>query len=274
MANTLLETLLAERTNATDVVCSAAEYERGTCNLAHIERDRGILSSRRQRFLRRQCTSFSNGSATLQHVWLALDAVHGRVNGRGRHRARPDQMEGHAPTYELEAWLDYPGEVNIRPRRICEVGLNGGHSAAAWLCAFPDASYVGFDLLAKRVSQPSLAFLQRSFPGRIQVIAGDTTRTLLEKARQEQLGCDVLSVDGGHSHRVALSDLIHIRRLAAPRHALIMDDLRCPWWVCREPSLAWAQLVRRGDVVEHKCEVVMGHAMAGYCVGAFSAAPV
>ena len=261
----LLETLLAERPNATGVVCSEQEFKGGSCKLARIETSTNVVRSRRDRFLQRQCGSFDQlkPAQTLKDVWQALDAVHGRIAS--------GQMEGHAPTYELEAWLNYPGELNIHPSRICEVGMNGGHSAAAWLCAYPDASYVGFDLLAKRVSQPSLEFLKQGFPGRVRVIAGDTTRTLPEV---EQLGCDVLSVDGGHSHRVALSDLIHIRRLAAPRHALIMDDLRCPWWVCHKPSMAWSQLVRRGDVLEHKCEIIMGHIMGGYCVGAFSDRPV
>eukprot|EP00315_Gephyrocapsa_oceanica_P010050 CAMPEP_0185295672 /NCGR_PEP_ID=MMETSP1363-20130426/8520_1 /TAXON_ID=38817 /ORGANISM="Gephyrocapsa oceanica, Strain RCC1303" /LENGTH=289 /DNA_ID=CAMNT_0027892247 /DNA_START=44 /DNA_END=913 /DNA_ORIENTATION=+ len=259
----LLESLLAERASATgEVVCSQQEFKGGSCKLARIEINTNVVRSRRDSFLQRQCGSFSNGSrATLKDVWHALSAVHRRI-------ASPSgQMEGHAPTYELEAWLNSPGEVNIRPKVICEVGMNGGHSAAAWLCAFPDARYIGFDLLKKRISQPSLAFLKQGFPGRVQVIAGDTTHTLPEV---EQLSCDVLSVDGGHTHRVALSDLIHIRRLAAPRHALIMDDLRCPWWVCRDPSMAWSQLVRRGDVLEHKCEIIMGHAMGGYCVGAFA----
>ena len=170
-----------------------------------------------------------------------------------------DDREGGAPFFELESWLRAPLEP---PRRICEIGLNTGDSAAAWLCAFPDADYIGFDLMQYNSSADAVSWLQATFPGRVVVVAGDTAVTLPRYAHQHPGSCDVLSIDGGHSFHAAFSDLQHFRTLArGDRHVLLMDDVRCTHWWCKPPTAAWHIFRASGTVVERGC------AIDGCCVG-------
>ena len=42
-------------------------------------------------------------------------------------------VEGRAPPLEMEHWLQAPHRAGVDPLTICEVGLNGGHSAVLFL---------------------------------------------------------------------------------------------------------------------------------------------
>ena len=51
--------------------------------------------------------------------------------------------EGRSPAYERLHWVslarEHVSHVVARPK-VCEIGLNTGHSALAWLCALPTPS--------------------------------------------------------------------------------------------------------------------------------------
>jgi len=184
---------------------------------------------------------------------------------------RRSAREGGAPLFELESWLTSTVEA---PRKICEIGLNAGESATAWLCAFPQATYVGFDLMQYNASIDAASWLKWAFPGRVRVVAGDTAVTLPQYVSTHAGSCDVLSIDGGHGFDIAYSDLSHFRRLArGERHVLLMDDLRCPHWWCKPPTAAWHVFAASGAVIERGC--VISGCCVGWCWGQFnlSAAP-
>jgi hypothetical protein len=184
------------------------------------------------------------------------------------HPVSAAQKEGSSSLPELHSWITSltAGES---PRQICEIGLNSGESAAAWLCAFPSASYVGFDMVRFNATVDADAFLSRAFPGRFRVIPGDTLKTLPAYARAHRSTCDVVSIDGGHSFSVAFSDLSYMRLLAREGpHTVVMDDLRCTQWWCKPPTATWHHFVRRGVVVERGC--VISGCCTGWCWGSFN----
>ena len=209
--------------------------------------------SRSRTFANRSCTANALGVKTMVAM---LKLLHSNRPERGR--------EGQASAYELDSWLEAP----VRARRICEIGVNAGESAVAWLCAFPESTYLGFDIAVSQATLDATLFLERAFPGRFRLIRGDTLTTLPHHARQNPHSCDVVSVDGGHKLQIAYSDLTYMRLLAAREATLVMDDLRCSWWFCKDPTSAWSFFVRRGVVQEHGC-FVKG-CCEGWCWGKFN----
>lgn len=82
--------------------------------------------------------------------------------------------EGRSPAYERLHWVslarEHVSHVVARPK-VCEIGLNTGHSALAWLCALPTATYHSFDLVRFDVTRGAIPLLNRSFPGRFELTA-------------------------------------------------------------------------------------------------------
>lgn len=178
-------------------------------------------------------------------------------------RAAGQRYEGDARDFELARWRTLAGA----PTRICEIGLNRGTSAAAWLCAFPRATLLSFDVLRYNASVAAAAWLRAAFPGRFELVVGDTTRTLA--APHVGAPCDVVSIDGGHSLRVASSDLRLMRaRAAAASHLLLMDDVRCAASYCADPTRAWEEAVATGAVLATDCQVL--HWSRGWCWGRYA----
>merc|ERR1711937_956185 len=67
-----------------------------------------------------------------------------------------------------------------KPKTICDVGFNGGHSAAMWLTASPDARVYAFDLDAPFVgyTRPAAALMQELFGKRFLWMPGRSQETL------------------------------------------------------------------------------------------------
>lgn len=205
----------------------------------------------------------------------AKDAAHAASFWlRRRALAQAVQMdlgfEGSAPFVAVDSWLrSVKQELGSGgPKQVCEVGFNVGGSAAAWLCAYPEAHYLGFDLLRTNASLRAAAFMRAAFGARFELIVGNTLSTLPRHAARHPRSCDVLSVDGGHELAVAYSDLSYMRLLARERHALLMDDLRCSTWWCRPPTSVWQYLSAAGVVHEAGCTV--DGCCTGWCAGRYN----
>ena len=160
-------------------------------------------------------------------------------------------------------------QTRQKPRRICEVGLNRGESAMAWLCTFPTAHYLGFDLLQYNASVHALKFLKLAFPGRVKIIGGSSAETVKAHALAKPGTCDVVSVDGGHQFVNAWSDFSYMRLLARDGpHTVVMDDVRCTTWWCKPPTVTWHHFRESGVVRERGC--VIAGCCTGWCWGEFN----
>ena len=195
--------------------------------------------------------------ASVQNEYLLLDKHNNEKLG-----ARYLQ-EGHAPVPEMKHWISLVQEQPTMANSsltICEIGFNAGHSAAAWTHHYPNAQYISFDLFNKNVSDVARSYLKTR---NIRYIIGDTTRTLLN----DKFACDVISIDGDHRYKGALADLLNMQRHANSNHILIMDDLSCEWWWCRQPTEAWKHMVSSGHVQEIGCKSI--GCCTGWCWGKY-----
>lgn len=175
------------------------------------------------------------------------------------------EQEGHAPVKEVEHWFSlvdvHTKAATSEPMTICEIGFNAGHSAAAWTDRYPHARYISFDVFNKNVSHAARAHLRTR---NIQYVIGDTAKTLLSN----EFACDVISIDGDHSFRGAVTDLLNMQRHANPDHLLIVDDLSCKFWWCHQPTQAWELMVSSGNVNATECKNI--GCCTGWCWGKYT----
>jgi hypothetical protein len=119
----------------------------------------------------------------------------------------------------------------LQPRRILELGVRFGYSAAAFLAASPGAEYYGVDadnganggiVGAYREAR---AMLAREFPDRTITVRKLDTQKRIPRGK----GYDLVHVDADHSYKGCLNDLRLATRLG--RRWVLVDDIhhaRCP----------------------------------------------
>ena len=183
--------------------------------------------------------------------------------------------EGYMDTVQ---WMYYAHLANSeKPRIVCEIGFNAGHSAAVWLMANRNISLLSFDMCSHPYTRPNFDMLVGSAVGksRATLICGDSRETLpayiARQANPPEVLCDIVHVDGGHEGDVPEMDLRHMRRLSHNHTVLLMDDLACDAPSCKAPKEAWAQLIADGWLAEDAC--VQLSKRRGFCQGRYLDVP-
>jgi len=107
--------------------------------------------------------------------------------------------------------------------KICEIGVNAGHSLLLMLLVNPTAEYMLFDLGYHKYTAPCIEYLQKAFPSAtIQAIYGNSVETL---KKHEGL-YDLVHIDGGHEPEIFEHDYANVKRLA--KDLVIFDDFDYP----------------------------------------------
>lgn len=104
---------------------------------------------------------------------------------------------------------------------MLEVGLNAGFSALLVLLSNPKIHIIGYDLGEHVYARRCIETLQFDFPGRLEVVFGDSRETLPLLGSKVY---DFIHIDGGHSEEVAKSDVKEASRLLKPNGFLLIDD--------------------------------------------------
>jgi predicted O-methyltransferase YrrM len=105
-------------------------------------------------------------------------------------------------------------------KKVMEIGFNSGFSTLLMLLSNPNITLTCFDLGEHSYTLPCYEKLKETFGDRIQLIIGDSIKTL--KNIDDRF--DIIHIDGGHSTEVAESDIIQSHRLSLPGSILIMND--------------------------------------------------
>lgn len=110
---------------------------------------------------------------------------------------------------------------------ILEIGFNAGHSALIMLLSNPDAKVVSFDLGTHMYTTPCYEALQRYFPGRIELILGNSIETVSRYFRENRsTRFDLYHIDGGHNPVIANKDFINCYLNAHDGSYVIWDDIQ------------------------------------------------
>lgn len=112
--------------------------------------------------------------------------------------------------------------------KVCEIGVNAGHSLLIMLEKNPDAEYYLFDLGLHKYTDPCVDRIKSLFPNtKINIIYGDSKKTLEDfiSFYPHHLGTfDLVHIDGGHGEMEFISDFYYSRLLCKIEGITIFDD--------------------------------------------------
>jgi len=115
--------------------------------------------------------------------------------------------------------------------RICEIGLNAGHSAMLLLLGRDSMplEFTVFDVGWHPYTKPALHYLKTAFPHvAFEYIEGDSIKTMTDVIRSDPFNrisrYDVVHVDGGHSEECIQNDMKNANLLVRHGGIIIIDD--------------------------------------------------
>ena len=131
----------------------------------------------------------------------------------------------HCTTTYTDLFLDKTKNIsnlllNKNIKNVMEIGFNSGFSTLLMLMTNPNIHMTCFDLGEHTYTMPCYEKMKETFGDRINIITGDSTKTL----ETVSVTYDLIHIDGGHATEVANSDIINSYRLSKQGTILIMDD--------------------------------------------------
>ena len=161
-------------------------------------------------------------------------------------------MEGNVSNIKRQAEL--LRELSVGCLSILEIGFNGGHSAAIFL-KNQDCHVLSFDIGTHGYIWKSKRSIDGRFPGRHNLIIGDSRTTVPQYAEQKpDKKFDLIFIDGGHEYGVARMDFLNCRKMADEKTILVMDDtvykLRHRKTFHLGPTKVWEDALRDEEVIE------------------------
>lgn len=107
--------------------------------------------------------------------------------------------------------------------KICEIGVNAGHSLLLMVSVNPTAEYLIFDLGGHAYTRPCVDYIRKQYPStKITEVYGDTKITLSEYKKTKS--CDMIHIDGGHDTHTVVNDFIYTQQLLKKGGVVVFDD--------------------------------------------------
>jgi predicted O-methyltransferase YrrM len=154
-------------------------------------------------------------------------------------------IEGSSSPEQQDYLRSLAGQPDVR--LIGEIGFNAGFSTLSFLTASPSLRVVSFDIGHHEVVGHAKEFIDEHYPGRHELIIGDSKVTILEyRDRHPNLSFDLVFIDGGHDFNTVSSDIANLRFMCHPGTGVVVDDL-VPWLPWGEgPTKAWNDAIVAG----------------------------
>lgn len=114
-----------------------------------------------------------------------------------------------------------------KPKRILEIGLNCGHSAAIMLASCPDAEFISLDIGDRDYIIEVAEMFKNKFP-KFKFYRGDSKITLRYAITDFVGDIDFALVDGDHTYTSVMSDLSFIIPRISLNGLLLVDDVEMP----------------------------------------------
>jgi mannosyltransferase OCH1-like enzyme len=105
---------------------------------------------------------------------------------------------------------------------ILEIGFNGGHSTLLYLISNPYSKIQLFDIGEHKYSKSCFEYLNKEFPNRLNIIWGDSTKTLEDF--KTHIKYDFIHIDGGHTRYIAETDFYNCKELSDNDTLVLIDD--------------------------------------------------
>ncbi len=117
-------------------------------------------------------------------------------------------------------------KLAVGKSRICEIGVNAGHSLLLMVSVNPTAEYLLFDLGGHGYTRPCVEYIKNAYPSaKITEIYGDSNLTLRDYIKTNELNTfDMIHIDGGHETHTVVNDFIYTQFLLKPDGIVVFDD--------------------------------------------------
>jgi predicted O-methyltransferase YrrM len=116
--------------------------------------------------------------------------------------------------------------------KVCEIGVNAGHSLLLMLEENSTADYLIFDLNNHQYTQPCVDYIKGSYPNtNIEVVYGDSKVKVLEHLMNNpdlKYKFDLIHIDGGHGIDEVVCDYNSTKFLSKDNCIFIFDDYDYP----------------------------------------------
>jgi lipopolysaccharide biosynthesis glycosyltransferase len=110
--------------------------------------------------------------------------------------------------------------LNKNIKNVMEIGFNSGFSALLMLVTNPNIKITCYDLGEHKYTIPCYEILKQLFQDRINIIIGDSTKTLYNDINKY----DLIHIDGGHTTEIVTNDIKNSYCLSKKGTILIMND--------------------------------------------------
>ena len=151
-----------------------------------------------------------------------LDKVGERVEGNLICDISSDNLIDSANESKIRNLL----KLSENKSKICEIGVNAGHSFLLMVSSNPDAEYLLFDLGSHRYTRPCVEYIRNAYPStKITEVYGDTNITLRSYVKSNELNAfDMIHIDGGHETHTVVNDFIYTQQMLKKDGVVVFDD--------------------------------------------------
>lgn len=179
-------------------------------------------------------------------------------------------LEGNTGMYLSQHRYYHHLVKDAKPKTICEIGFNAGHSTLIWLTASPDAKVYSFDIGRYEYTRVMAEYLDSKFPGRLKLIYGNSLETVPKVAQLELLYCDMIVIDGGHDYEIVSRDLQNMKAMASAVNIVVFDDYSSD--ITTGTGRTWHDHLVTGSIKEiYSCEFkAIYHEYGGFAVGHYN----
>lgn len=192
-----------------------------------------------------------------KHAWLKTRAWEGNSHIGNR----PKQA-----TYYYDWVRTLARSGNEKVDHICEIGMNGGHSALVFLAALThndnqtDAKLTMFDFFQYDYSLPVKKYIETMYPRRFNAYKGNSQIIVPEWTMNHKNDkCDVFSVDGDHTYEGAKIDILNAAKATRKGGMIILDDMKKGGQPRRALEYAFAQNVVKDTKCVEGVTIKVGH---------------
>lgn len=158
----------------------------------------------------------------ISNLGVILDNIGERIEGNLICDITSDNLTDVANSSKIYNLL----KLSENKSKICEIGVNAGHSLLLMVSANPTAEYLIFDLGAHAYTRPCVEYIKNAYPStKITEVYGDSNVTLKQYIESNKLHTfDLIHVDGGHDTITVENDFINTQELLAEDGIVIFDD--------------------------------------------------
>ena len=160
--------------------------------------------------------------AHISHIGNILNEIGERVEGNLICDVSADNFTDKGNESKIYNLL----KLSENKSKICEIGVNAGHSLLLMISNNPTAEYLIFDLNAHIYTKPCMEYIKNAYPStKITEVYGDALLTLKEYVKNNELHTfDLIHVDGGHGMHNVVSDFIYTQELLTTEGIVVFDD--------------------------------------------------